>query len=133
MKSQLEQEVTDHKSDRAQAKADLGEATSLRSKEAAEYAAMKADSETNIAGLEAAIPAIEKGMGASFLQSPRGTRVAKLMQSFPDMDPVDRRSVESFLQDGSASEGSGEILGIMKQMLETMQANLKDATATEDA
>merc|ERR1719262_832349 len=134
MKSQLEQEVTDHKSDRAQAKADLGEATSLRSKEAAEYAAMKADSDTNIAGLEAAIPAIEKGMGAaSFLQSSFGNRVAKLMQSFPDMDPVDRRSVESFLQDGTGAEGSGEILGIMKQMLETMVANLKDATATEDS
>merc|ERR1719262_232738 len=134
MKSQLEQEVTDHKSDRAQAKADLGEATSLRSKEAAEYAAMKADSDTNIAGLEAAIPAIEKGMGAaSFLQTPFGNRVAKLMQSFPDMDPVDRRSVESFLQDGTGAEGSGEILGIMKQMLETMVANLKDATATEDS
>merc|ERR1719161_2317858 len=49
------------------------------------------------------------------------------------MDPVDRRTVQSFLQDGSASEGSGEILGIMKQMLETMQANLKDATASEDS
>merc|ERR1719262_160359 len=133
MKSQLEQEVTDHKSDRAQAKADLGEATSLRSKEAAEYAAMKADSDTNIAGLEAAIPAIEKGMGAaSFLQTPFGNRVAKLMQSFPDMDPVDRRSVESFLQDGTGAEGSGEILGIMKQMWETMQANLKDATSSEE-
>jgi uncharacterized coiled-coil DUF342 family protein len=131
-KSQLEQEVVDHKADREQAKADLGEATSLRSKESAEYAAMKADSETNIQGLQAAIPAIEKGMGASFLQSPFGNRVAKIMQSFPDMDPVDRRSVDAFLQDGSSTEGSGEILGIMKQMLETMEANLKDATATED-
>merc|ERR1719313_171363 len=49
------------------------------------------------------------------------------------MDPVDRRNVESFLQDETGAEGSGEILGIMKQMLETMQANLKDATASEDS
>jgi len=132
-KSQLEQEVADHKKDREQAKADVGEATTLRSKEAAEYAAMKADSDTNIKGLSAAIPAIEKGMsGASFIQTPIGSRVVKLMQSFPDMDPVDRRSVEAFLQDESGSEGSGEILGIMKQMLETMEANLKDATETEE-
>lgn len=133
-KAQLEQEVVDHKKDREGAKADLGEATSLRSKEAAEYAALKADSDTNIAGLSAAIPAIEKGMGAAaFLQTPFGSHVAHLVQSFPDMDPVDRRSVESFLQEGTSAEGSGEILGIMKQMLETMEANLKEATASEDS
>merc|ERR1719316_454608 len=92
-KAQLEQEVADHKKDREQAKADLGEATSLRSKESAEYAALKADADTNIKGLEATIPAIEKGMGAAaFLQTPFGNRVAQLVQSFPDMDPVDRRS-----------------------------------------
>jgi chromosome segregation ATPase len=132
-KVQLEQEVADHKTDRENAKADLAEATSLRSKEATEYAALKADADTNIKGLSAAIPAIEKGMGgAAFLQTPFGNRVAKLVQS-GDLDPVDRRSIESFLQEGENAEGSGEILGIMKQMLETMEANLKDATAQEDS
>merc|ERR1719498_2406612 len=42
-KSQITQELADHKTDREQAKADLDEATSLREKEAGEFAAMKAD------------------------------------------------------------------------------------------
>merc|ERR1719335_486087 len=68
-KSQIEQELVDHKKDRKTAKADLAEATTLREKEKAEYNAMKADSETNIAAMSSAIPAIEKGMsGAALLQ-----------------------------------------------------------------
>merc|ERR1719321_1007634 len=91
-KVQLGQELVDHKTDRENAKADLAEATTLRQKESAEFSAMSADAKTNIAGLESAIPAIEKGMGgASFLQTPFGNRVMKLVQSFPEMDPVDRR------------------------------------------
>merc|ERR1719181_662640 len=54
-KSQIEQELVDHKSDREQAKADIAEATTLREKEAAEFSALKADSETNIASLASAI------------------------------------------------------------------------------
>merc|ERR1719181_48303 len=44
-KSQIEQELVDHKADREQAKADIAEATTLREKEAAEFSALKADSE----------------------------------------------------------------------------------------
>lgn len=133
-KAQLEQEVVEHKTDREGAKADLAEATSLRQKESAEFAAFAADAETNIKGLAAAIPAIEKGMdGASFLQAPFGNRVKHMVESFPDMDPIDRRNAMAFFQgqEGEESAGSGEILGIMKQMKETMEANLKDATDTE--
>jgi hypothetical protein len=133
-KVQLSQELVDHKADREQAKADLAEATTLREKEKAEFDAMSADSKTNIAGLDAAIPAIEKGMGgASFLQTPIGSRVVKLVESFPQMDPQDRRQALAFLQGGDSSEsgGAGEILGIMKQMKDTMEANLAEAEADE--
>jgi len=133
-KVQLTQELVDHKTDREAAKSDLAEATTLREKEKAEFDAMSADAKTNIAGLASAIPAIEKGMGAaSFLQTPFGNRVMKLVQSFPQMDPMDRRQVLGFLQGGDAAEsgGAGEILGIMKQMKETMEANLAEAEADE--
>merc|ERR1719158_1415705 len=133
-KSQLEQELVDHKSDRETAKSDLAEATTLREKEAAEFAAMKADSETNIASLASAIPAIEKGMGAaSLLQMPAGQRLQKLVESYTNMDPMDRRQVLAFLQGGSdeMSAGSGEILGIMKQMKEEMESNLAGAEKDE--
>merc|ERR1719386_467307 len=70
-KVQIAQELIDHKKDREAAGADIEEATMLRGKEADEYAAMKADSETNIAAMAKAIPALEKGMGgAAFMQMP---------------------------------------------------------------
>merc|ERR1719335_125656 len=91
-KSQIEQELVDHKKDRETAKSDLAEATTLREKEATEFSAMKADSETNIAATASAIPAIEKGMsGAALLQMPAGRRLEKLVESFTNIDPMDRR------------------------------------------
>jgi chromosome segregation ATPase len=136
-KVQLIQEVADHKTDREQAKADLAEATTLREKEKSEYDALAADTRANIEGLAQAIPAIEKGMsGASFLQTANGNRMLKLVQSFPDMDPMDRRNLMSFLEDKdgayASAGGAGEILGIMKQMKDTMEANEKEATADEE-
>jgi len=137
-KSQLEQELVDHKTDRETAKSDLAEATTLREKEAAEFSALKADSETNIASLSSAIPAIEKGMGASsLLQMPVGQRLQKLVESYTNLDPMDRRQVMDFLQQGSGDEamsaGSGEILGILKQMKEEMESNLAGAEKDEAA
>merc|ERR550514_902198 len=43
-KSQLAQELVDHKADREGAKNDLAESTTLREKESAEFSALKADS-----------------------------------------------------------------------------------------
>jgi len=139
-KSQLEQEIGEHKKDREAAKNDLAEATNLRNKESKEYDALAADANTNLEALSGAIPAIEKGMGgAAFLQLPMGKRILSLVQSFPDMDPMDRQDLQSFFQGGSSDEtnefaegpASGQILGILKQMKDTMAANLKDAVAEE--
>merc|ERR1719443_2188866 len=48
---------------------------------------------------------------------------------------MDRRNVISFLEDKegemASSGGAGEILGIMKQMKESMEANLAEAEADE--
>jgi len=102
---------------------------------------MKADSETNIAAMASAIPAIEKGMGgAALLQMPIGDRLHKLVESYANMDPMDRRNVLGFLEQGStsgdteytSSAGAGEILGILKQMKDEMEANLKSAVADEE-
>lgn len=140
-KTQLEQEIGDHKKDREAAKNDLAEATNLREKEKGEYDALAADANTNIEALNGAIPAIEKGMGgAAFIQLPVGRRVMKLVQSFPDMDPMDRQDLQSFFQSSAGDEtsdfaegpASGQILGILKQMKDTMEANLKDAISEEE-
>merc|ERR1719171_1087135 len=90
-KVQIAQDLIAHKADREGATKDIEEATVLREKEAAAYAAEKADSETNIAQMAKAIPALEKGMGgAALLQMPSGDRIKKLVESFPNVDVQDR-------------------------------------------
>merc|ERR1719265_2796333 len=75
-KAQIAQDLDGHKKDREGAKADIAEATMLREKENAAYTAEKADSETNIAAMAKAIPALEKGMGgAALLQVPGCTQL----------------------------------------------------------
>merc|ERR1719245_943892 len=50
-----------------------------------------------------------------------------------DMSSTDRDMLTSFLSQGSGyAPASGEILGILKQMLETMQAELDEITMAEE-
>jgi predicted nucleic acid-binding Zn-ribbon protein len=131
-KSQLTQDLLTHKKDREGAKADMEEATMLRGKEEAAYSAEKADSETNIAAMASAIPALEKGMGgAALLQMPSGDRIKKLVQSYPNVDVSDRREALAFLEDSSTG-ASDQIVGILKAMKDDMEAELKEAIADEE-
>jgi len=124
--------------DRSAAKDAMKEATAIREKEAAAYAAYKADADANTAAIAKAIQAIEKGMYGSFLQSPSAQTLKKLAQS-SSMDllgETNREELVAFLSGSSSSEyapQSGEILGILKQMGDTMVASLLDATKTEEA
>mmetsp|Transcript_71758 Transcript_71758/g.154947 ORF Transcript_71758/g.154947 Transcript_71758/m.154947 type:complete len:157 (+) Transcript_71758:106-576(+) len=61
MKEQLESDLKQHKSSRAEAKEALAKATALREKEAAAFAQEKSDMDTNIAALAKATAALEKG------------------------------------------------------------------------
>merc|ERR1719299_295903 len=133
-KVQLTQDLIGHKKDREGAKSDIEEATTLREKEAGEFAAEKADSETNIAAMAKAIPALEKGMGgAALLQMPSGNRLKKIVESYPNMDSSDRRQALAFLEDSSESTGaSDQIVGILKAMKDDMEAELKEAIADEE-
>merc|ERR1719473_2525449 len=58
-KKQTEADLAQHKTDRADAKEAMAEATELRKKEAAAYAKESSDAETNIAALAKATAAIE--------------------------------------------------------------------------
>jgi len=133
-KVQIAQALIDHKKDREGATSDIEEATTLRAKEASEFAAEKADSETNIAAMASAIPALEKGMGgAALLQMPAGDRLKKIVESFPNVDNQNRRDVMAFLQDGGDyAPQSGQIVGILKGMKDDMEAELKEAVAAEE-
>jgi len=131
-KSQLQADVKAATSDRAEAVSTLGKAQAIREKEASEFAAEAAESKTNINALSKAIPAIEQGTAAAFLQTNAGitNRLRQLSVSM-DMESVDRDLLASFLSGASSSKGSGEILGILKQMKEEMEKDLAEATADE--
>jgi len=131
-KKQLEADLKQHKADRAAAKEAIAKATAIREKEAAAFAKTSSDLKTNIAALGKAIPAIEKGMGG-FLQTSAASVIRQLSINM-DMSSVDREMLASFLSGKSGyAPASGEILGILKQMEDEMNADLKDATAAEEA
>jgi len=133
-KTQTGLDLAQHKTDRAAADDDLNQATMLRGKEQSQFEAEKADSEKNIAAMAGAIPALEKGMGgASLMQLPGSDRVHKLVESYSNVDAMDRKNVLAFLeQSGDYVPQSGQIVGILKGMQDDMVANLKESVSDED-
>jgi len=117
--------------DRAAAKDAMKQATALREKEAAAFAAFKAEHDTNIAAIVKATAAIEHGVAASFLQTP-AAQILQHIVAKSDLPEADQETVTAFLsQSSSYAPQSGEIIGILKQMGDTMAATLSDATSTE--
>jgi len=131
-KTQFEADVKKHQSDRAEAKAAIAAATALREKQAAEYAKISSDYNDNIAAMGKAISAIGAG-AAGFLQTSAATSVRRLAIDL-DISPADRDQVMAFLAQGQGfgyAPKSGQIVGILKQMKETMEADLAEATGAE--
>jgi chromosome segregation ATPase len=121
--------------DRSAAKDAIAAATALREKEAAAYASTKAEYDTNIAAVKKAVTSLEKGMSGSFLQTPTAQKLRSIVENRQDMIEADQQDILSFLS-GAQSSGyapsSGEVTGILKQMGDTMEASLKDATTAEN-
>lgn len=132
-KAQLEQDLIGHKADKASAIEDLEKATGLRNKEKAEFDEDLADQKTNLAGVSSAIPALEKGMGSSaFMQLPMSKQVRTIVEASKFVNSYDRGLVTSFLdQSGDYVPASGQIVGILKNMKDEMEASVKDLTASE--
>jgi len=131
--AQLKADTAGAQATRTECKEAIGAATSLREKEAATYAKVSADYNANIAAMSKAIAAIEKGAGG-FLQTTSASVVKKLSISM-DLSSADRDQIVSFLSNSQGSEyapASGQITGILKQMLETMESDLADATKAEE-
>jgi len=119
-------------SDRSAAKAAMAQATALREKEAAAFASLKAEYDTNIQAIVKATDAISKGVAGSFLQSP-AAQVLQRVVSKGDLPEADQEAVTAFLtQSTSYAPQSGEIIGILKEMGDTMAATLSEATSTEE-
>lgn len=134
----LEQTKSDLKQaqvDRVGAKDAMAEATAIREKEAAAFAAEKGQSDTNIAAMKKAVAALEKGMAGGFLQTGAAQVIRQLALSSQSMVDEDRKDLLVFFSEGDGSKyapKSGEITGILKEMLETMEKGLAEATAAEE-
>merc|ERR1719310_2210748 len=131
---QLKSDLKSHQTDRAAAKAAMAEATAIRAKEAAEYAALKAELDANLAALAKATAAIEKGMSGSFLQTEDAKLLKKLILAQDSMAEYDREEFTSFLSGSEEyAPQSGQITGILKEMSDTMTKSLADATSDENS
>jgi len=133
-KAQFEADVKKHQSDRADAKTAIASATALREKQAAEYAKVSSDYNDNIAAMGKAISAMGGASAAAFVQTTSATAVRRLAIDM-DLSPADRDQVMAFLAQGQGygyAPKSGQITGILKQMKETMEADLAEATAAEE-
>merc|ERR1719277_2988395 len=118
-KAQTEQDLKEHEQSRAEAKDAMAKATSVREKEAGEFASEKSDSDMNIAALAKAITSIEAGVSGSFLQTGAANLLRKIAMEKAEMTDISRRELLSFLAGGDAQgyvPQSGQIIGILKQM-----------------
>merc|ERR1719174_1920103 len=134
---QMKADLKTAQTDRAEAKAAVAKATALREKEASAYATESSELKTNIAATKKATTAIEKGMSGAFLQTKMGSALKQLSITM-DLSSMDREMLPSFLTQGQSDAAgyvpaSGQISGILKQMSDTMEANLKTATDEENA
>jgi chromosome segregation ATPase len=132
---QLKEDLKQHQADRAAAKKAVSAATALREKEAAAFASEKAEADSNIAAVNSAVAALEKGMAGAFVQTGGAQVLRRLALSKQDLLDADRQELLAFLS-GAQSSGyapqGGEIVGILKQMGESMSKSLAEATAAEN-
>jgi len=133
MQSQLESELTTHTQDRDAARKTEEESTSMRNKDADTYAAESTDQKANIAAMGKAIQALKAGMGKDeFLQTSVASRLQGLLVTAPPAHQYDREALSAFLQQGAETQDTSEILGILGQMKEEFEKDLKDMVATEE-
>jgi chromosome segregation ATPase len=138
-KSQLDQELIQHKKDREAARGDLSTATSIREKEHAEFVETTGEDKANLDAMTAAVAALEKGMGKSFIQSNKESvkRLEKILQSSASVDDFQKSEILDLLQSknpfGDYSAQSGEIVGILKAMKDEMDKDLGGAVSAEEA
>merc|ERR1719235_3006674 len=82
-----------------------------------------------------ATAAIEKGMAGGFLQTTNAAVLRRLVLS-QDLSNPDRDALTAFLTAGDGqgyAPASGEIVGILKQLGDTMSGDLKELIAQEEA
>jgi len=154
--ARLNTEIKNLESEVAKNQEALDKATAIREKELAEFNAEEKDSLEAISALKAAITVLSKHNGGAFLQIPAShaqTVALTLQQQMQRhaplfkgvISPSQKRAIAAFIQSPqdyfdakptfkqSYAPQSGEIFGILTQMLETFEANLSQSQKEEMA
>merc|ERR1719399_2078115 len=148
--AQLKAEVALHQKDRQAAKDAIAEATKIREEEHKAWVEGKEAREAQIAMIEKlmkAITALEKGAyglvqeGKTFelLQQKAGAAAVSAVQKLLlsenlSISDFNRQQLSEFLSEGSSyTPQSGEIIGMLKQMKDTMEANLTEVSNEEES
>jgi len=152
--ARLNTEIKNLESEVAKNQEALDKATAIREKQLAEFNEEEKDLLESISALKAAITVLSKHQGGAFLQFPQSRilgvaatmqhemqKHAALLQGV--ITPSQKRVVASFIQapqdyfdakptfKQSYAPQSGEIFGILTQMLETFEANLSQSQKEE--
>mmetsp|Transcript_81638 Transcript_81638/g.141911 ORF Transcript_81638/g.141911 Transcript_81638/m.141911 type:complete len:701 (+) Transcript_81638:155-2257(+) len=135
-KAELTQEIAGHNSDFAAASKILQEQLSMRNKEKSEFQTQKTESEANIAALGRAAKALQEGLPQEdFLQTRAASVIQGLLLTGKPYQSDDREALTAFLQQQSADAytpaDSREIIGIILQLKEDMEKELKAMEKTE--
>merc|ERR1719215_431832 len=154
--ARLNTEIKNLESEVAKNQEALDKATAIREKQLAEFNAEEKDTLESISSLKAAVTGLSKHQGGAFLQLPQShilgvaatlqhelQKHADLLQGI--ITPSQKRAAASFIQSPqdyfdakptfkqSYAPQSGEIFGILTQMLETFEANLSQSQKEEMA
>jgi len=129
-KDQLQSDLKQHKLDLAEQKSALSRATALRKKDAATYTKEDTEATANIAALTKADAAVTKGLSKSFLQTDAAALIQRIAGDV-DMGSDEHDTLMSFLSSDGGDPDSQEILGILRQMKETMVKDQKTARKEE--
>eukprot|EP00419_Tripos_fusus_P056120 CAMPEP_0172798552 /NCGR_PEP_ID=MMETSP1075-20121228/1240_1 /TAXON_ID=2916 /ORGANISM="Ceratium fusus, Strain PA161109" /LENGTH=683 /DNA_ID=CAMNT_0013636055 /DNA_START=48 /DNA_END=2099 /DNA_ORIENTATION=+ len=155
LSAQLNTEIKNLESEVAKNQEALDKATAIREKQLAEFNAEEKDSLEAISALKAAITVLSKHHGGAFLQGAHSSMASVAMTLQRPMQqhapllkriitPSQRKAVEAFIQapqdyfdakptfKQSYAPQSGEIFGILRQMLETFEANLAQSQKEEN-
>jgi len=143
-KASLTADVTHAQKDKDAAEESIKEAKALRAREADAFAKEDASNKANVAAMVKALKSLREGVGAAFLQTADGGILRHLAVS-TDLPEWDRQTLTAFLATNdkaddqensdadseSYSPDSGEIIGIIDQMKDTIEADILEAAAVE--
>merc|ERR1712129_459681 len=132
--TQLKDDIKQHQTDRVAAKRSMKKSTAVRDKEAAEFAKLKAEADSNMVAVAKGIVSLEKGLGAGFVQTSAARDLRTYIMNKADVADVDRQLLVAFLsaKTGAESPGTDQIIGMLKQMEESMESVLSDWMKQEE-